>query len=189
VQAAILISVVQYAKPDSWLRSGWIANLAWNVSESLPVWSGIEMGLYTRIGFVTFWVSAVASAVFALMSRILLQVLLGWHSPMYTPAKDVGVLVKLWGGAVKLLRGGFAPEWLLTPAHLYGYSTVMPSLPVPALDTTVAKYLKSIRPLFTDVEFAEKEKMADEFLENEGAGLQRFLRLKWAVSTNYITDW
>jgi hypothetical protein len=55
------------------------------------------------------------------------------------PAKDMGLAVKVWGAAVKLLRGGFAPEWLLTPAHLYAYDSVMPSLPVPNLESTVTK--------------------------------------------------
>jgi len=189
LQATLLIFTVQYAERDSWLRNGKIANLAWEISEAIPVWSGIEMGLFTRIAVVTFWVSVTVSIMVAGASRVLLKLLLGWHSPMYTPPKEVGVLVKLWGAAVKLLRGGFAPEWLLSPPHLYGYTKVMPTLPLPPLDGTVKKYLRSIRPLFTDEDFAEKEKMAAEFLNNEGPRLQRSLRLKWLISTNYVTDW
>ena len=188
-QAAALIYVVQYAEPDSWWRNGYIANLAWDVSEAIPLWSGVPMGLYTRIAIITFWVSAITSALLALLSRVLLRLLLGWHSPMYTPPKEMGLKVKLWGLAVKLLRGEFAPVWILSAAHLYGYSTVMPYLPVPDLETTVSKYLKSIRPLFSAEELKKREDMAASFLENEGPGLQRLLKLKWLISTNYVTDW
>ena len=45
VQAGVLIYVVQNAPRDSWLRNGYIANLAWDISEAIHTWSGVDMGL------------------------------------------------------------------------------------------------------------------------------------------------
>lgn len=52
---------------------------------------------------MTFWTSVAFSLIVALLTRLLLKLLLGWHSPMYMPAKDMGTLVKV----IKRLITGF----------------------------------------------------------------------------------
>lgn len=62
-------------------------------------------------------------------------------------------------------------------------------MPLPPLESTVEKYLESVQPLLTEDEFTARTQQAQDFLEQEGPQLQRYLYFKWLTSTNYITDW
>lgn len=66
--------------------------ITWSLSLSVY---NIVFHRYTRIALVTFWTSVAFSLIVALLTRLLLKLLLGWHSPMYMPAKDMGALVKV----------------------------------------------------------------------------------------------
>ncbi|VDN03319.1 unnamed protein product [Thelazia callipaeda] len=65
---------------------------------------------------------------------------------------------------------------------------LLPSLPLPSLEDTVAKYLDSIEPLLTHDDFADVKNMAENFLKNEGWKLQILARLYWLFSDNYVSD-
>jgi carnitine O-palmitoyltransferase 1 len=92
--------------------------------------------------------------------------------------KPMGFGPKLWGGLVKLLIG--------RNPSLYSYQSVLPTLPLPSLDDTLRKYLRSVRPLYNDVEYQHVEALAEEFKQTIGRKLQRYLWLKWLISTNYV---
>uniref|UniRef100_A0A668RTX4 Choline/carnitine acyltransferase domain-containing protein n=1 Tax=Oreochromis aureus TaxID=47969 RepID=A0A668RTX4_OREAU len=72
---------------------------------------------------------------------------------------------------------------------LYSYQSSLPHLPVPAIQDTVSRYLESVRPLLTDLEFKRMTDLANEFESNLGNRLQRYLKLKALWATNYVSDW
>ncbi len=51
------------------------------------------------------------------------------------------------------------------------------------------QYLRSVRPLLDDKEYAHMEDLAKEFESTIGSKLQRYLTLKSWWSTNYVSDW
>lgn len=51
------------------------------------------------------------------------------------------------------------------------------------------QYLRSVRPLLDDENYARMEKLANEFENGIGKKLQRYLVLKSWWSTNYVSDW
>jgi carnitine O-palmitoyltransferase 1 len=92
--------------------------------------------------------------------------------------KNPGLGIKVWTGLVKLFIG--------SNPSLYSSQTVLPTLPVPSLDDTLQRYLRSVRPLYDDAEYQRMEKLAEEFKQTIGRKLQRYLWLKWLISTNYV---
>lgn len=65
----------------------------------------------------------------------------------------------------------------------------MPALPVPDLESTVNKYVASVKPLLNEIQFERVQLQARVFLAQEGPKLQRYLWFKWLISPNYVTDW
>lgn len=69
----------------------------------------------------------------------------------------------------------------------------LPKLPVPTLQETAQRYLKSIHPLLTKAEYETSEKAVEEFLKAGGAGetLQKRLVAKSEDPKvkNWIIDW
>lgn len=69
----------------------------------------------------------------------------------------------------------------------------LPRLPVPSLDETAGRYLKSLRPLLTESELAASKKAVEEFIAPGGVGreLQKKLvaRREDANVKNWIYDW
>ncbi|CAF3398396.1 unnamed protein product [Rotaria sp. Silwood1] len=111
-----------------------------------------------------------------------LKRLFSYHGWMYQEhGKKVGLGTQLWGGLVKLLIG--------RNPSLYSYQSVLPTLPLPSLDDTLRRYLRTIRPLCDDEEYQRMVSLAEEFKHTVGRKLQRYLWLKWLISTNYVSDW
>jgi carnitine O-palmitoyltransferase 1 len=92
--------------------------------------------------------------------------------------KDMELIPKIWTGLVKLFVG--------RNPSLYSCQNCLPTLPLPSLDDTLQRYLRSVRPLYDDVEYQRMEKLAEEFKQTIGRKLQRYLWLKWIISTNYV---
>ncbi|CAF4324158.1 unnamed protein product, partial [Rotaria magnacalcarata] len=84
--------------------------------------------------------------------------------------KDAGIMPKIWSGLVKLCVG--------RNPSLFSCQNFLPSLPVPSLDETLQRYLRSVRPLYDDAEYQRMEKLAEEFKQTIGKRLQRYLWLK-----------
>ena len=51
------------------------------------------------------------------------------------------------------------------------------------------RHLESIRPLFDDNEYNKFVQLSQEFEATLGNKLQRWLKLKWWTSDNYVSDW
>ncbi|KAK9717854.1 Carnitine O-acetyltransferase mitochondrial [Basidiobolus ranarum] len=69
---------------------------------------------------------------------------------------------------------------------------VMPRLPVPDLEATLERYLRSVRPLLADNEYEHTEKMVREFGKPGGQGeiLQKRLLARAAASTtSWLHEW
>ncbi|KAH8998487.1 acyltransferase ChoActase COT CPT [Lactarius akahatsu] len=72
------------------------------------------------------------------------------------------------------------------------YQASLPHLPVPALSSTLAKYLESIRPHLTPAEYARSEAAVREFgASPRAAELQKRLEARAAEpgTVNWIADW
>ncbi|CAF3922171.1 unnamed protein product [Rotaria sordida] len=59
--------------------------------------------------------------------------------------QDFGLMPKLWMGLVKIFVG--------RNPSLYSCQSVLPTLPLPSLDDTLQRYLKTVRPLYNDEEY------------------------------------
>ncbi|CAF4034856.1 unnamed protein product, partial [Rotaria magnacalcarata] len=127
----------------------------------------------------------VGSGVYVVLIQLrqyILKKLFSYHGWMYQEhGKDAGIMPKIWSGLVKLCVG--------RNPSLFSCQNFLPSLPVPSLDETLQRYLRSVRPLYDDAEYQRMEKLAEEFKQTIGKRLQRYLWLKWFISTNYVSDW
>ncbi|CAF3405979.1 unnamed protein product [Rotaria sp. Silwood1] len=123
-----------------------------------------------------------AYIVFIQLRQYTLKKLFSYHGWMYQEhGKDIGLVPKVWSVLVKLCVGH-------NPS-LFSCQNLLPSLPLPSLDETLQRYLRSVRPLYEDAEYQRMEKLAEEFKQTIGRKLQRYLWLKWLISTNYVSDW
>lgn len=62
----------------------------------------------------------------------------------------------------------------------------LPSLPVPRLDNTVDKYLRSVRPFLDDEQMKHTEQVAEQFKNGIGRALQEKLEQKAAEERNWV---
>lgn len=67
----------------------------------------------------------------------------------------------------------------------------LPPLPLPTLSDTCERYLKSVRPLLSDEEFAHTEAIVADFCREggEGEALQQFLEEKASSERNWMEEW
>lgn len=72
---------------------------------------------------------------------------------------------------------------------LYQRQADLPSLPVPDLESTAAKLLRSIRALATDEEFEHAEASVKEFVSGVGPELQAVLVERARDSRNWLEEW
>lgn len=62
----------------------------------------------------------------------------------------------------------------------------LPKLPIPDLDSTLAKYLDALKPLQSPRDHAETQQAVDAFLKSEGPELQERLKKYANGKTSYI---
>ena len=111
--------------------------------------------------------------------QYVLKKLFSYHGWMYQEhGKAMGLVPKIWGGLTKLFVG--------RSPYLYSCQSVLPTLPLPSLDDTLRRYLRTVRPLYDDAEYHRMEVLAEEFKQTIGRKLQRYLWFKWLISTNYV---
>ncbi|XP_033629485.1 carnitine O-palmitoyltransferase 1, liver isoform-like isoform X2 [Asterias rubens] len=113
--------------------------------------------------------------------RFILKRLLSYKGFMYEGRGKVSLKTKIW---TVLLRC-FATR----KPRLFGYQNALPNLPLPPLKDTMRRYLLSVRGFLNDEEFERMELLVKDFEVGLGPRLQRYLRLKWWWSTNYVSDW
>lgn len=58
----------------------------------------------------------------------------------------------------------------------YHFQKSLPKLPIPDLEHSCAKYLRSVTPLATEAELAVTQRAVDQFLHNEGPSLHKALQ-------------
>ena len=110
-----------------------------------------------------------------------LKQLFSYHGWMYQEhGKEMGLIPKLWGGLTTLFVGRHP--------SLYSCQSVLPTMPLPSLDDTLRRYLRTVRPLYDDdEEYRRMEMLAEEFKHTVGRKLQRYLWFKWLTSSNYVS--
>uniref|UniRef100_A0A4D5R9U8 Carnitine O-acetyltransferase n=1 Tax=Scolopendra viridis TaxID=118503 RepID=A0A4D5R9U8_SCOVI len=77
---------------------------------------------------------------------------------------------------------------LSTQSHT---ATDLPKLPVPPLQQTLQKYLRTVKPVVTEDEFQQTEALVKEFGSPKGPGekLQKLLEMKAKTTENWLSEW
>ncbi|XP_050480308.1 carnitine O-palmitoyltransferase 1, liver isoform isoform X2 [Bombus huntii] len=117
--------------------------------------------------------------------RYILKLLLmykGWMYESREKRSNASRVTKLWSTLVKLFFGWHKPM-------LYSFQGSLPRLPLPLVENTMKRYLRSVRPLLDDKNYSRMETLANEFQRGIGVKLQRYLILKSWWATNYVSDW
>lgn len=70
--------------------------------------------------------------------------------------------------------------------QLYSYQASLPRLPLPSLNQTLTRYLRSVKPLESEETYERLVREADEFENGIGKKLQLYLWLKSWWSSNYV---
>ncbi|CAF3084968.1 unnamed protein product [Rotaria socialis] len=134
----------------------------------------------TLIACVTFAAGAYISII--KIRQYTLKALFSYHGWMYQKhGEAVGLIPKFWMGLVKVFAG--------RDPSLYSCQNILPALPLPSLDDTLQRYLRTVRPLYDDEAYQRTVEQADIFKNTIGYKLQRYLWFKWLLSSNYVTDW
>eukprot|EP00047_Mylnosiga_fluctuans_P004149 m.232930 g.232930 ORF g.232930 m.232930 type:complete len:402 (-) comp12436_c0_seq1:1213-2418(-) len=155
--------------------------LAGVVEARIPFISRIPEGL-PREAYAAVFAGSVAWVAGIYASRSSLLILFRYKGYLYDGPKKGSTKTRVWALLVKLLFGFGTPR-------TYSYQNVIPRLSVPSLKDTCNNYLDCARPLLDDAEFERMKRLADEFQESEGPGLQRLLWLKSWIVPNFVTDW
>ncbi|GLG94337.1 Protein withered, carnitine O-palmitoyltransferase [Gryllus bimaculatus] len=106
----------------------------------------------------------------------------GWMYEQRGRGSRISWQTKLWLVMVKLFSAGSKPL-------LYSFQGSLPRLPLPAVQDTMKRYLRSVRPLLNDEDYSRMEKLAADFEKGIAKKLQWYLLLKSWWSTNYVSDW
>ncbi|XP_049288808.1 carnitine O-palmitoyltransferase 1, liver isoform isoform X1 [Anopheles funestus] len=106
----------------------------------------------------------------------------GWMYEKRAPGSRVSLETRMWGLFVKILATWNKPG-------LYSFQGSLPRLPLPSVQDTMTRYLRSVRPLLDDTNYNRMERLAKEFQLGISTKLQRYLFLKSWWSTNYVSDW
>ncbi|XP_026294634.1 carnitine O-palmitoyltransferase 1, liver isoform isoform X3 [Apis mellifera] len=106
----------------------------------------------------------------------------GWMYESREKGCNASRITKTWTTLVKLFFGWHKPM-------LYSFQGSLPRLPLPSVVDTMKRYLRSVRPLLDDENYARMETLANEFQKGIGVKLQRYLILKSWWATNYVSDW
>lgn len=65
----------------------------------------------------------------------------------------------------------------------------LPHLPLPKLDDTMNKYLKSVKPLLSAEKFSKTSALVEDFKRGIGAQLHDLLEYKAQQSENWLSEW
>jgi len=147
------------------------------VESHLPSITGLGGRHYVASALVT----GVAWVGFVLIIRYVLKGLYSYQGWMTEGRGKKTLKTRIWGALVWCLSG--------RNPLLYSFQGSLPKLPVPPVGETLKRYLRSVRPLLNDDEFADMEQLANEFQTTIAGRLQKYLVLKSWWATNYVSDW
>lgn len=172
---------------NTWQRSGRLANILWTIDEKSPIRLIVEkivgpLSTRARVGYLTVYFSGCCMIGITLFQRYLLRQLLAYHGWLYE-RKGRSLKTKVWGFVLRYVYIRRMAK------NLYAYQGCLPTLPLPDLNATVNKWHETMKPLLDEKEAEEAKALSTAFLKEEGTKLQKFLRLKWWISPNYISDW
>ncbi|OQR77398.1 carnitine O-palmitoyltransferase 1, partial [Tropilaelaps mercedesae] len=120
----------------------------------------------------------------AIFRKYMLKMLFSYKGWMYEARGQnarTSLTTRLWFMAVRLFEG--------SSPLLYSYQSCLPKLPLPSLENTMDRYLKSVRPLNDEESFKRLEQLAMDFKNGPGRRFQRYLWFKSRWAQNYVTDW
>ncbi|XP_013415789.1 carnitine O-acetyltransferase isoform X2 [Lingula anatina] len=72
---------------------------------------------------------------------------------------------------------------------MFSIQQQLPRLPVPSIEQTLDKYLKSVRPLLSDEEYNQTQTIVADFAKDPGPKLQEMLLKKAETTDNWLADW
>ncbi|XP_071942784.1 carnitine O-palmitoyltransferase 1, liver isoform-like isoform X2 [Antedon mediterranea] len=186
-----LVTTTYPASPASWLavvsvvlavslaRIDPSMGLIATVREYLPLGSYLDTGTSSYMSTIVFatilWLVGIYSM------RYMLKFVLSYRRFMYEPRGKSSLLTKIWVICLKV--------FCTRKPQLYSYQATLPNLPLPSIDDTLRRYLRSVRPFMDDEKYNKMERLATDFKQNLGMRLQRYLYLKWWSSSNYVSDW
>ncbi|XGW05769.1 hypothetical protein V3C99_016266 [Haemonchus contortus] len=98
---------------------------------------------------------------------------------LFDDPKKPSLVTRFWGLCRQLLT--VSPPLLKSCEHL------LPCLPLPNLEDTVTRYLKSMKGILRRDEYDSLKEQADLFLANEGPRLQRYAWIMSLTTSNYVT--
>lgn len=148
------------------------------LQDKIPVtWVGEDKAdVIASFGFATgLWFGTVIARKYSL------QALYSYHGWMYEARNSMSLKTKIWTILLKTMVG--------SSPRLFSYQNSLPTLPIPSLEDTITRYLRTVRPLLDDEAYANIEKKAHIFKTTVGKRFQKYLILKSFISANYVTDW
>ncbi|XP_059584185.1 carnitine O-palmitoyltransferase 1, brain isoform isoform X2 [Alligator mississippiensis] len=185
------VTGVYPASPASWVFVAGTILLAqfWRLDPSMGLIGKIQEHLPGRGYLSEPTQAALCALAFAtvlwlaliLTMRSILKLLLSYHGWMYEAHGKMSHTTKVWLALVKIFAG--------RKPMLYSYQACLPRLPVPTIHDTMQRYLESVRPLLSDLQFQRMAALARDFEHSLGPRLQWYLKLKSWWASNYVSDW
>ncbi|KAK2509531.1 hypothetical protein MC885_018614 [Smutsia gigantea] len=149
------------------------------IKELLPDWGGQHHRLRGVMAAALFASCLWGALIFTL--HLALRLLLSYHGWLLEPHGAMSSPTKTWLALVRIFSGRHP--------MLFSYQRSLPCQPVPSVRDTVRKYLESVRPVLSDEDFDWTAALAQEFLRLQASLLQWYLRLKFWLASNYVSDW
>lgn len=177
---AATAAIVARSPSSSWLRSGALADHVWKLDSMLPFTNRLSTKL--RVTYLAISTSTIILGGFTYSQRLFLRQLLSYHGWLYERSTK-SLKTKIWG---MMLKNMFTLRFYHATLSFDG---ALPTLPLPTISETVPRYLETVKPLLPADEYLTMVEHANSFLKKEGPTLQWYLRLKWLLSPNYISDW
>ncbi|KAG4073892.1 hypothetical protein HA402_014097 [Bradysia odoriphaga] len=145
----------------------------------LPAQTALYQFIACGLTGLVFWLCICYTMRYTLKFLLMYK---GWMYESRGKGSRISTATKLWAAVTKVLSSWNTPG-------LYSFQGSLPRLPLPSVHETTQRYLRSVRPLLDDKEYAHMEELAREFESTIGSKLQIYLTLKSWWSTNYVSDW
>uniref|UniRef100_A0AC34RDR2 Choline/carnitine acyltransferase domain-containing protein n=1 Tax=Panagrolaimus sp. JU765 TaxID=591449 RepID=A0AC34RDR2_9BILA len=136
--------------------------------------------IWNRIISITI-IGAILSTITIFSIRLLFTLSLYYHGWLF---EEIGKPISL---STKIFM--FFIQFFDKYSTFFSFTELLPWQPIPSLNSTIERYLRSIKPLLTSEEYENVVKQSEEFKKTIGKELQRKLWLKWLTSRNYVSDW
>jgi len=136
----------------------------------------VDQTVFRRLAFIVIsWFG------WSYFLRYMYKILLTYERFIFeNPRTGYSLKTKIWFILLQLFRGD--PKTLSAQASL-------PPLPLPTIQETCDRWLKSVKPLVGETEYDDCVQLSREFRDGIGPKLQRYLHLKRTLSTNWCSDW